>query len=290
MLTDEANAVPTASSWGLLRASNNAMFDPLRPVMRRMPADSWPDVGVLNDTAHARGKMFVNARGQPIRFVPQGGKPERFEDMFEPRIFLGGEVMVRESSWHDLFNALVWMTFPDSKAAINARHYASLSAQKGPQRSAVGDALTLFDEDGVVVLSSNPGLLDLLRGFQWKELFVEHREEVCSDMRFLVFGHAMYEKALNPFIGMTAKAVLLAVPAAVIDLEGAALNSEADGLLAAHVREPGSFLHGRSLSPVPLLGVPGWWPPNESAGFYDDTSYFRSGRAAAGACGSSPGS
>lgn len=287
MLTDEPDVAPTASSWSLLRASENAMFDPLRPVFRGMPGDRWPGIGVLNDTARTRDEELVNARCRPIRFVPQGGRPERFEDAFEPRIFLKGEVMVRESSWHDVFNALVWMTFPESKAAINARHYASLKAQKGPQRSAVGDALTLFDEDGVVVLSSNADLLELLRRFRWKELFLERREAVRSDMRFLLFGHAMYEKALNPFIGMTAKSVLLAVPAAVIELEGVPLNEEVDRHLAASIREPANFLRGRSLSPLPVLGVPGWWASNESAAFYDDASYFRSGRAGTDTCGSS---
>ncbi len=266
------------------------MFDALSPALRGMPADCWPDVGVLNDAARSCDRMVVNAGGEPISFVPQVSRPVRFEDAFEPRIYLKGEVMVRESSWHDVFNALVWMAFPESKAAINARHYKSLRAQKGPQRSAVGDALTLFDEDGVVVLSSNAGLLDLLRRFRWKELFLGCREAVCSDMRFLMFGHAMYEKALNPFIGMTAKSVLLTVPAAVIELEGVSLNAEADRRLAAYIREPGNFLHGRSLSPLPLLGVPGWWAPNESAAFYDDASYFRSGRLGANACGSSTGS
>jgi hypothetical protein len=27
--------------------------------------------------------------------------------------------------------------------------------------------------------------------------------------------------------------------------------------------------------PLPVLGVPGWWPDNEQAGFYDDRSVFR---------------
>jgi len=36
--------------------------------------------------------------------------------------------------------------------------------------------------------------------------------------------------------------------------------------------------HGRELSPLPVLGVPGWWPDNERESFYDDADYFRSGR------------
>jgi hypothetical protein len=36
--------------------------------------------------------------------------------------------------------------------------------------------------------------------------------------------------------------------------------------------------HGRELWPLPILGVPGWWAGNEQESFYDNTSYFRSGR------------
>jgi hypothetical protein len=34
----------------------------------------------------------------------------------------------------------------------------------------------------------------------------------------------------------------------------------------------------RDFAPLPVLGVPGWWPANESMAFYDDASVFRPGR------------
>ena len=259
----------------------------LRPVARLLSKDAWPDVNDLNDIGRQCSRRLVNATGTPVCFVAQQGKPARFEDAFEPRAYLKGEVLVREANWHDLFNALVWTAFPASKAAINARHFASLTAQGGSQRSRQGDALTIFDEDGLVVLSSNAGLLDLLRRFRWQELFVEQREAVRREMRFIAFGHALYEKALTPFVGMTAKSVLLSVPPSVIGLEAVKLNAETDRLLSAYVADPLNLRHGKSLSPLPVLGVPGWWPANESAAFYEDTSYFRSGRLSGNACGSS---
>ena len=30
--------------------------------------------------------------------------------------------------------------------------------------------------------------------------------------------------------------------------------------------------------PLPVLGVPGWWPANENPGFYDDADVFRPAR------------
>ena len=255
------------------------MFAPLRTVASHLPAGQWPDVRILNNVADEFGWRLVNSIGARIRFVPQLGRPARFEDTFEPRGYLRGEVMVRESNWHDLFNALVWMAFPAIKAAINQRQYESLKAQADGQRSPAGDALTMFDEDGMVVLSANTELLELIRRFRWKELFWKRRDEVRTEIRFLLFGHALYEKALRPFVGMTGKSVLLTVPPATMKLEGDALNAEVDRLVAAYIREPANLLHGKSLSPLPVLGVPGWWAPNEAAAFYEVTSYFRPGRS-----------
>ena len=34
----------------------------------------------------------------------------------------------------------------------------------------------------------------------------------------------------------------------------------------------------RAFSPLPVLGVPGWWHANEDARFYDNAAYFREGR------------
>lgn len=48
--------------------------------------------------------------------------------------------------------------------------------------------------------------------------------------------------------------------------------------------EPGMILayadveSARDLSPVPLLGVPGWSADNCNESYYDNTAYFRSGR------------
>lgn len=71
----------------------------------------------------------------------------------------------RTHNWHDLFNALVWLTFPGTKTTINARHYHALidamldkgaadAAQAAPRskRGSVRDVNTLLDESGVVVV------------------------------------------------------------------------------------------------------------------------------------------
>ena len=266
-----------ADFWNVDWLTASPMFAPLRGAGARLPAVGWPDVSVLNAIADDSGRRIVNASGERIRFVEQRAKPDRFEDKFEPSTYLRGEVPVRPFNWHDLFNALVWMTFPTAKAALNARHYQAMSARTEPLRGPEEDALTLFDEEGVVVLSSDEELAALLRGFKWRELFWQRRAEVQQRMRFLLFGHALYEKALRPFVGMTGKALLFAVPAQTLTLHGAALTKEVDRLAALRVWG-GESLRNSSFSPLPVLGIPGWWPENESEAFYANESYFRPGR------------
>jgi len=278
----------TSPTWDHDFARRSPMFAPLRALADKLPEIGWPNVEVLNHVADETGRRIVNARGQRIRFVTadqdRGAR-------FEPRTWLTGEVQVRRIDWHDLLNALTWITYPTAKASINGRHQAALEAaaddaergQGAPSRadsprSPVRDALTHFDEDGVVVLCSQPDLSQLLRGFAWKDLFWQRRAQVHRSMRFFVFGHGLYHKALAPFVGMTGKALLFQVAPAVLERDADALRLEVDRLTALRVWNPERMLRPRELCPLPVLGVPGWWDASEDAGFYDDVNYFRPGR------------
>lgn len=267
-----------ADSWNADWLTRSAMFAPLNPVAAGLPAIGWPDLEMLNALAEVHGRRVANAQSMPVRFVPQTAKALSFEAAFEPRAYLRGEVQVRPCDRHDLFNALVWMTFPATKAVINARHYESMTAVGRGNRPPQRDALTLFDEDGVAVVSSDADLLELVRGFRWKELFWHRRDAAMARMRFFVFGHALFTKALQPFVGLTGKAVLLEAPGGFLELAEAPQLAGLDRLLALHIRDRERFCHGRELSPLPVLGVPGWWSGNEREAFYDDTAYFRPGR------------
>ena len=263
--------------WNTDWLTRSEIFAPLRPVASGLSAIDWPGLDRLNALAGDSGRV-VNAQGMSVRFVPQTPKAKSFAAGFEPRAYLKGEVQLRACDWHDLFNALVWMTFPATKAVINARHYEAMAGRVAGNRPPQRDALTLFDEDGVVIVSSDPELLELVRGFCWKELFWRRRDAVKTRMRFCVFGHALFAKALQPFVGLTGKAVLLNVPGTFLELAPPAQSEALDRLLAPHIRDRGRFLDGRELSPLPVLGVPGWWSENEREAFYDDTAYFRPGR------------
>lgn len=246
------------------------LFDPLRTWLAQLPAR--PDGEAL---AHLLANHPVLlADGRPLRFVP----PKDDGLAYECRVWESGEVETRPDHWHDYFNALVWLSFPETKRAVTAAHVAAMQAQ-GEARGRVRDALTHFDECGIVVLSTRVDLLDLLRNFQWKSLFVDHRAEVRACMRFVVFGHATYELLLKPFRGLTAKAVLYEVGTDCLTLAGDALNAAVDCRLAEDLSS-GRYTRPRDFQPLPLLGIPGVTAASEDAAYYDDVWQFRPGRRA----------
>lgn len=247
------------------------LFEPLRPWLERLP--SGPDTRAV--AALAEQFPMLTANGKPVRFV----SPREDGLVYECRIWERGEVETRPENWHDFFNALVWLSFPQTKIAISAAHVQAMQAP-GEQRNSTRDALTHFDECGMVVLSSQPDLLDLLRGFRWRELFVERRDDVIRCMRFIVFGHATYEQLLQPFRGLTAKAILHAIDEDWLSLSPVELVATVDRILPS-ILQNGAYLRPRDFQPLPLLGIPGVTPENEDPAYYDDTWQFRPGRRTA---------
>jgi hypothetical protein len=200
--------------------------------------------------------------GKKIRFVP----PSPADPYYEIHVHESGCVSTRPNNWHDLFNALAWLAFPRTKATINALHAAEIP-REGGRRGRVRDMLTIFDEGGAIALCADPALERLIREFRWRKLFWESRERVRRDLRFIVIGHAVLEKALEPWPGVTCKAII-AAPAEDPDALAARW-------LAAHARGGSP----RLLAPLPVFGYPGWAAGNDRAEFYDDARYFRQGKA-----------
>jgi hypothetical protein len=209
--------------------------------------------------------------------VAQRPQAPRIPGGFERRTWELGEVQVRERNWHNLFNALAWVAYPRTKAALNARHVAEIAGRpaRGGNRGAVADALTLFDESGLVVACAQPGLADLLADGAWKSLFWDRRAEVGTRMRFLVFGHSIFEKALAPFRGIVARAVVIPLAQSNLDAAADVLRDFLDAELAARVGDVTRMQEPRELAPVPILGIPGWHRANAEASYYDDAGQFR---------------
>ena len=200
-----------------------------------------------------------NENGKPIRFVPPGAR----ELYYEVKVFETGRVETRPESLHDFFNALAWLAFPRTKARINAMHAAEIP-REGARRGRLRDLLTIFDEGGAIVQCDDEALLQLLAQGRWTELFWVNRGRVKSAMRIVVLGHAVLEKALEPWPGITCKAMVL--PAGV----------DTDAEAAARLARLPPGASPRELAPLPIFGYPGWYEQDEA--FYADARYFRQGK------------
>lgn len=194
-------------------------------------------------------------------FVPQSALPEG--EAYEAFIHRTGQVPTRDNL-HDLFNALVWLRFPQTKRRLNELQAAQI-ARHGVQatRGAVRDALTVFDENAAF-LQAPDVLWNALVAKDWHTLFVTERA-LWREATLVLFGHALLEKLAAPRKGITAH-VYRVSPAscALTDWD----TFVADDISAEKLATK-PFAH------LPVLGVPGWWPANESPGFYDDASVFR---------------
>ena len=259
-----------AASWDPDFLERSPMLAPLREHAHslRRHAD-WPDLPVLQALVTARN--VVTHGDRPLVLVRPVG------DSYEGRIHRLGELQVRERDWHDLFNVLAWLTYPRAKRELNHRHCVERETDalvRGPAR----DALTLFDESGAIVASSDAALLAALREFRWKTIFWQRRDDARDAMRFLPFGHALCEKALDPYVGLTAHALLVQLEPEALRAPLPALTEALDIAVAERIRNARSFTSPQTLTPLPVLGVPGWWPDNENEAFYDNEGYFRPGR------------
>ncbi len=202
------------------------------------------------------------------RFVPQNDLPEGMA--YERFIFEQGAVPTREGL-HDFFNGLVWKRFPATKRLLNRLQAAQIAqAGVGQVRGPVRDAITLFDENAVL-LQAPDALWEALLAREWTRLFVDLRP-LWVQARLVLFGHALTEKLVTPYKSITGHVYRAPVPTGLGDDVAAW-----DRWLAA--RLTASELATKPFTPMPVLGVPGWWPANEDPAFYDDATVFRPPRS-----------
>ena len=219
-----------------------------------LPTASSSTADALNDAGLAA-----------VRFVPQSALPEG--RAYEQFIFETGTVPTRDNL-HDFFNGLCWLQFPQTKKKLNQLQAAEI-ARAGVQqvRGAVRDALTLFDENAAFLHAPQP-LWDALIARDWRLLFVDLRP-LWRQAQLVLFGHALLEKLVYPRKPITAH-VYMAQPA---------INSIAPSVAALDAWVAADLgaakLASKPFAPLPVLGVPGWWPENENLCFYDDALVFR---------------
>ena len=215
---------------------------------------------LASDCYHTVADALNRARDERccVRFVSQQALPGR--EPYETFIAREGAIPTRDNV-HDLFNGLVWLTYPRLKQRLNALQAEQIAARGiGGSRGAVRDALTVLDENGAF-LRAPPMLVDALRARAWQPSFVENRAQ-WESTTLVIFGHALLEKLLQPRKAITAHVW----PVDCCDDEPLAV-----ALDTATVATKRWF-------PMPILGVPGWWSANEDPRFYDDAEVFRASR------------
>ncbi|GJG93958.1 DUF3025 domain-containing protein [Cupriavidus pauculus] len=243
-------------------------FRPFAASAPMFRSEAWRDA--LNQSA----APLRNASGLPLRFVPQAELAEGVA--YESHIHATGHVPTRDNL-HDAFNALVWLHFPETKRLLNQLQASAIARDGvGRVRGGLRDAATLFDENALIFMTQDASLVDSLRGFGWRELFVARRDAWHGACTVMPFGHALLEKLVQPYKSITAHAWWIdAAPDTPVErLDGLLAESLASAVQAGH------FAGGRSFAPLPVMGIPGWCDDNADFAFYDDVTVFRPGRRA----------
>lgn len=215
----------------------------------------WPDMDTLNAAAPVPGKQFA---AQDDALLADGLH-------YEQRI-ARGRIATRPANWHDLFNALVWARYPAIKRALNARQCAAIAQMGLRQRNAAQQALTQFDESGLVLRVRDASLLAAWDAHDWRALFVDQagawrRGDIAIAAGF---GHALLEQCLLPGRRLVGKALVV-----VTDDDASALAAVTDAIASGAVLQQAA-----ELRPLPLAGIAGWHTAQDEA-FYADADYFR---------------
>lgn len=227
--------------------------------------EPWRDAG--NRVAHALDAgaplhEALNRHGTAaMRFVPHEELPAG--TAYEQYIFQTARCPTRQGL-HDFFNGLAWLQLPQAKRQLNRVQAAQIAARGvGSARGPVRDAATLFDENGAV-FHAPESLWQALSDRDWRRLFWDLRP-LWAQARLLVFGHALLEKLVRPRKNLTAHVWGIPCPMDSV----AEVDRWLTGQLTAERLAAKPFL------PLPVLGIPGWWPENQNFSFYDDSIVFR---------------
>jgi hypothetical protein len=207
--------------------------------------------------------------GRPLTFVAPRAWLRALD--YERAIAERGEIATRNGNLHDAFNALAWLRFPRTKAALNALHVTAGDATTGNARNRARDAATLLDESGLLLTCGNADLVALLQARAWRELFCTRCDDTVHAMRPMVLGHGLAEKLMSPYRALTAHALIIdAAPMLACEaLDEVALDAKAAATIAVPSFDPSMLV------PLPVAALPGWDTENMGERLFDDLSVFR---------------
>lgn len=199
----------------------------------------WPTLDEYTEFVDAERRARASEL-EPVRFAPAPAPRRRgrvrapldLAELYDGRIALRRQVPCLDASFHDLFNALVWAAFPRSKRALHARQFRALERRWRPgathlpnRRTPEQDALTIFDEGGVVIVTGEPEMDAALDG---------------SSLRIVPFGHAIMEHVC--FLSGPVRAAVIALDVPVAGSTGRDLFEAVDRALAPRLADEASLL------------------------------------------------
>lgn len=225
-------------------------------------------------------------KAKPLKFVSQNALPEG--ESYEAFIGNSGQIPTRDNL-HDLFNGSIWLTFPKTKARLNFHHMQQIRQFGEAQgRGRVRDTITVFDENGAILVTANPDIGDALKAFNWQDCLVNPRADwddptapkLDAKACVYIFGHALLEQLIAPRKPLCAHSLIIHVDPSFFAKSMIDKMAYLDEVLATAVDEllTGDNVTPKQLSPLPILGVPNFWEENEDKEFYHDHFVFRSGR------------
>lgn len=225
---------------------------------------------------------LITGNEKPLHFVAQELLPD--DVAYESYIFATGGVPTR-LNLHDFFNAAIWLTFPKTKAMLNANqakqiHFYGVQDERGSVR----DALTLFDENAAILVTCNAQIANGLKSFDWRASLMNSRllwgnpfQPSTHEQAVLYpFGHALLEKLTTPRKGICAHTWIVSVEPSWFLLSLSQRLHDLDLRLAKTLEN--KVIHPKDFCPLPVLGVRHYWADNQDESFYNDVRVFRSGR------------
>ena len=242
----------------------------------------------LDGFEDVNASRIANFEKLPIRFVEQACLPEG--EAYESFIAKTGKIPTRDNH-HDLLNGLIWLNFPQAKAVLNELHAKDILRHGiHNARTALRNALTVFDENGGIVVGSDRLLLEQLQAFKWHAALVTHRANWLAQHRtiaFFPFGHALLEKLLNPRKNITSHTLLILVDEGWFAQSIDSQKNQLDTAIAKLFRELAMpdlavnavKLSSKSFQPLPVMAIPGYSADNVIPAFYQDEAVFRHPRA-----------
>ena len=115
-------------------------------------------------------------------------------------------------------------------------------------------------------------MASLIRKKKWKTVFWDNRDIVKKSFSFFLFGHSLFEKIMNEYMGTTARAFIIfneSLPFEKITI------SNVDQVLSDYIDQEFFFKNLEKTVAVPLFAIPGWSNLNEKKEFYQENEYLR---------------